>query len=74
MPNLSTMDYPMETGVLVKWYKREGDAVRNGEPLFSVETSKVTVDVEAPQSGTLRKVLAPEGSEVPIGQAVAIIE
>lgn len=74
MPNLSTLDYPVEKAVLLKWFKQEGDMVKKGEPLFEVFTEKVTVEVEAPESGTLRKILASEGSEVRVGEVIATIE
>ncbi len=44
----------VDTLTLVSWYKSEGDAVQQGEPLFAVETDKATLDVEAPASGVLR--------------------
>ena len=43
---------------LVSWYKNEGDAVQQGEPLFVIETDKATLDVEAPAGGVLRRVTA----------------
>jgi len=63
----------VEDITLVKWYKKEGDAVEKGEPLFAVETEKITKDVEAPSSGTLSKILVREGETVPIGTTVGII-
>jgi pyruvate dehydrogenase E2 component (dihydrolipoamide acetyltransferase) len=62
-----------ETGKVVRWHKAEGDDVTKGEPLFEVETDKVTVDVEAPADGTLAAVTAAEGDEVPVGQAIAFV-
>lgn len=63
----------MEEGVLVKWHKLEGQAVRAGEPLFDVETDKTIVEVEAVASGTLRKVLARDGEKVPVGAVVGLL-
>ncbi|MBM3469738.1 MAG: 2-oxo acid dehydrogenase subunit E2 [Armatimonadetes bacterium] len=62
-----------ETGRVVRWLKAEGDAVTAGEPLLEVETDKVTVEIEAPASGTLRRVTAAEGQDVPVGQTIAVI-
>src|ERR1700730_14372637 len=62
-----------ETGVVVGWKKRPGDSVAKGEPLLVVETDKAVVEVEAPASGTLARVSAPEGAEVPGGQPIALI-
>ena len=62
-----------ETGKILRWLKAEGDSVRKGEPVMEVETDKVTVDVEAPADGTLASVRAAEGSEVPVGEVVALV-
>ena len=62
-----------ETGKVVRWLRREGDAVVKGEPLLEIETDKVTVEIEAPADGTLAGVSAPEGAEVPVGTPVAVV-
>jgi len=62
-----------ETGRVLRWLKAEGDSVAKGEPLMEVETDKVTVEIEAPADGLLAGVRADEGSDVPVGQAVALI-
>ena len=61
------------TVILAHWYKREGDPVKQGEPLFAVETDKATLDVEASASGILRNVRAKEGDEVEVLTAIAVI-
>jgi len=63
----------MKTGTVVQWFKKEGDAVQKGEPLVEVLSEKVTYDVEAPETGVLAKVLALEGMDVPVAQAIGII-
>ncbi len=63
----------VDTLILVSWYKQEGEAVRQGEPLFVVETDKATLDVEAPASGILRLVTAKAGDEVQTLSVIAII-
>jgi pyruvate dehydrogenase E2 component (dihydrolipoamide acetyltransferase) len=63
----------MESGTIVKWLKSEGDTVEKGEPLYELDTEKVTQEVEADASGVLLKILAGEGEEIPVGKAVAVI-
>src|SRR5947209_15979301 len=62
----------MESGVVTKWLKNEGDAVEKGEPLFEVDTDKVTQEVESDFAGVLLKIALPEG-EAPVGQTIAWI-
>jgi pyruvate dehydrogenase E2 component (dihydrolipoamide acetyltransferase) len=62
----------MESGTVVKWLKAEGDAVEKGEPLYELDTEKVTQEVEAEASGVLLKIAVPEG-EVPVGTTIAYI-
>jgi pyruvate dehydrogenase E2 component (dihydrolipoamide acetyltransferase) len=62
-----------ETGKVLRWLKAEGDEVAKGEPLMEVETDKVTVEIEAPTDGLLAGLRAPEGADVPVGEAVAVI-
>lgn len=62
-----------ETGTLLRWLKREGEPVQQGEPLMEVATDKTDVEIEAPASGVLRDVRAREGDEVPVGQVIAQI-
>jgi len=62
-----------ETGVLLKWFKREGEPIAKGEPLMEVETDKATVEVAATVSGVLLRRGAAEGATVPVGQTVAFI-
>ena len=63
----------MEAGVVATWLKKEGDLVKRGEILFVLETDKITTDVECPESGTLLKILAAEGSEAKVMAPIAII-
>jgi len=58
---------------IVEWYKGEGEPVRRGEPLFSVESDKAVLDVEAVAEGFLRKILVPAGTKVPVLTVVALI-
>ena len=62
----------MEAGTVRKWLKSEGDKVEKGEPLFEVDTDKVTQEVESDFSGVLLKIALQEG-EAPVGQTIAYI-
>jgi pyruvate dehydrogenase E2 component (dihydrolipoamide acetyltransferase) len=62
----------MESGTLVRWLKQEGEQVEKGEPLYELDTDKVTQEVEADASGVLLKIAVQEG-EVPVGQTIAVI-
>jgi len=63
----------MESGVIVRWLKSEGDAVKKGEPLYELDTDKVTQEVEAEVDGRLVQIVVPEG-EIEVGATVAVIE
>ena len=60
------------SGVIGSWKKKNGDSVASGDPLFEIETDKVTSEVFAETSGTL-EILVAEGTEVKVGQVVAHI-
>lgn len=62
----------MESGTIVKWLKSEGDQVQKGEPLYELDTDKVTQEVEADASGVLLKIAVAEG-EVEVGKTIAVI-
>jgi pyruvate dehydrogenase E2 component (dihydrolipoamide acetyltransferase) len=62
----------MESGTIVKWLKSEGEPVEKGEPLYELDTDKVTQEVEAEASGVLIKIAVNEG-EVPVGETIAFI-
>lgn len=64
----------MTEGLIVEWYREEGDQIAAGEPLFSVETEKASSDVEALDGGTLVEISVAAGAEAPVGAVVAYIE
>jgi pyruvate dehydrogenase E2 component (dihydrolipoamide acetyltransferase) len=70
MPKLSDT---MTVGTLVKWLKKEGDAVKSGTMLAEVETDKATMELECFFDGTLLKIFAPAGSQVAIGEALCAV-
>ena len=62
----------MESGTVTKWLKNEGDSVEKGEPLYEIDTDKVTQEVESDFAGVLLKIALSEG-EAPVGQTIAWI-
>jgi pyruvate dehydrogenase E2 component (dihydrolipoamide acetyltransferase) len=62
----------MESGAIVRWLKAEGDAVAKGDPLYELDTDKVTQEVEAETDGVLLQILVREG-EVEVGTPIAVI-
>src|SRR5215471_2832096 len=61
------------SGVVSAWHKKSGEFVNEGEPLFALETDKVSTDIVAEKSGLL-ETKVPEGQEVKIGEVVAVID
>jgi pyruvate dehydrogenase E2 component (dihydrolipoamide acetyltransferase) len=61
-------------GEVVKWHVKEGDYVKEGDPLVDVMTEKATVTLPAPTSGRVVKILAGEGQVVKVGQTLCVIE
>jgi pyruvate/2-oxoglutarate dehydrogenase complex dihydrolipoamide acyltransferase (E2) component len=71
MPRL---DESMGTGKLIEWLRKEGDHVKEGEPIAVLEGEKTTFEIEAPASGLIHKTLYPAGSEVPVDEPIALID
>ena len=63
----------MTEGLIAEWRKKEGDPVKKGEIIFVLETEKVTYEAEAPEDGTLGKILVPVQQTVPVGAVVALL-
>jgi len=61
-------------GKIVSWFKKAGDVVKAGDRLFEVETDKVTIDVEATESGTITEIRVGDGATAPIGAVVAVLD
>ena len=70
MPRLSDT---MSEGTVGKWLKQPGDQIESGEIIAEIETDKATMELEAFESGTLTKILVPEGQLVPIGTPIGLI-
>jgi pyruvate dehydrogenase E2 component (dihydrolipoamide acetyltransferase) len=62
----------MESGTIVRWLKAEGDPVRKNEPLYELDTDKVTQEVESDVDGVLLEIVVHEG-EVQVGSTIAMI-
>ncbi len=56
-----------------KWFKSVGDAVKRDEPICELETDKVTLEIPAPEAGTLQEIVAKEGAEVAVGAVLALV-
>lgn len=63
----------MTEGFITRWLRKEGDPVKEGEPLFEMETDKLVITIDASCSGKLLKILYPEGSTVPITTVIAYV-
>jgi pyruvate dehydrogenase E2 component (dihydrolipoamide acetyltransferase) len=63
----------MEAGTIERWLKAEGDSFEAGQPLYEVQTDKVTVEVTAPAAGELVRIVAHEGDDLQVGDVVALI-
>lgn len=64
----------IEEGTVTRWLKAVGQRVEKGEPIVEIETAKATQEVEAPVSGTLVKILLPEGQAAAVNTEIAVIE
>jgi len=64
----------MEEATVAAWAVPPGGAFRKGEPLYTIETEKVSMEVEAPCDGTLLEILVPAGEDAAVGDAVCTID
>ncbi len=63
----------MEEGTILSWKVSEGDRIEAGQIICEIETDKATMEFEAPEGGRLAKVVAPEGSTIPVKQPIALL-
>lgn len=68
------LDEVQETATITKWNKKVGDKVTKGEIIATIETMKVTFDIESPAEGKIEEILAQEGAELPVGAPICRIE
>jgi pyruvate dehydrogenase E2 component (dihydrolipoamide acetyltransferase) len=69
MPKLDPI---MTEGIIVKWFKNDGEEIKKGEPIAEIEAEKITTEIEAPASGILH-VIKPAGSVVQVGEVIALL-
>ena len=70
---LPRMGYDMQEARIVQWLKAEGDQVNIGDEIAEIETDKAIIPMPSVGSGTLLKIVAPEGETVPVGQLIAVL-
>ncbi|HEV2269734.1 MAG TPA: dihydrolipoamide acetyltransferase family protein [Steroidobacteraceae bacterium] len=63
----------VDNGTVVAWFRRIGESVREGDPLFELETEKVTTEIPAPADGLLTEILVEAGQNVRVGSKLAVI-
>jgi len=68
---MPALEMAQETGKFLAWRKKEGEAVKKGEPLLEIETDKAVVEIEAPGDGFLAGITAHEGAVIPVGETIA---
>lgn len=71
---LPKMGESVAEATIIKWVKKEGEAVKADEPIIEIATDKVDSEVPSPEDGTLLKCLVKEGDVVQVGQPIAIIQ
>jgi pyruvate dehydrogenase E2 component (dihydrolipoamide acetyltransferase) len=70
---MPALEMAQETGKLLSWRKKEGEAIAKGEPLLDIETDKAVVEIESPAEGILAGIKAHAGDVIPVGQTIAWI-
>ena len=70
MPSLGA---DMDTGTLLEWYVKPGDAVKRGDVVALVDTSKAEIEIEIFEDGVIGELLVPEGTKVPVGTVLATV-
>ncbi len=68
------MGFDMTEGTIVRWLKKVGDDVKKGDAIAEIETDKVTIEIEAFDSGKLTQIIADEGAVVPVGNQIAVLD
>ena len=64
----------IEEGTVVRWLKAVGDKVQAGEPIVEIETAKATQEMESPATGTLARILLPQGESAAVNTEIGLIE
>ncbi len=71
---LAAVGMNMEEATIIKWLKQPGDTFTKGEPLYEIETEKVTQEVEAPGNGTMVEILVAEDEDAAVDQEVCVVD
>lgn len=71
MPQLG---FDMQEGTLVRWLKQPGDTVERGEAIAEIETDKAVIEIESFEAGTVKQLLVEEGTTVPVGEPIAVLD
>jgi pyruvate/2-oxoglutarate dehydrogenase complex dihydrolipoamide acyltransferase (E2) component len=71
---LSRVGMNMQEATIAKWHKQAGDAFRKDEPLYEIETEKVTQEILAPGDGKMLEILVPEGENSPVNGGVCVVD
>lgn len=70
---MTKLGLTMETGIIDKWLVSEGQPVKKGDPVAEISTEKLTNTIESTQDGTILKLMASEGDELPVGTVIAYV-
>lgn len=71
---LARVGMNMEEATIARWCKKPGEHFEQGEPLYEIETEKVTMEVKAPTAGTLLEISVPQGQDAKVGQTVCVVD
>jgi pyruvate/2-oxoglutarate dehydrogenase complex dihydrolipoamide acyltransferase (E2) component len=71
---LNRVGMNMSEATIVSWSKKPGDTFVAGDVIYSIETEKVTQDIEATANGSMLEILVPEGEDADVGQAICTVE
>jgi pyruvate/2-oxoglutarate dehydrogenase complex dihydrolipoamide acyltransferase (E2) component len=71
---LNRVGMNMQEATIAKWHKQPGEAFQAGDPLYDIETEKVTQEITASGAGTLLEIFVPAGENAAVGAAVCSVE
>ncbi|HUN26690.1 MAG TPA: lipoyl domain-containing protein [Steroidobacteraceae bacterium] len=71
---LNRVGMNMQEATIAKWHKQPGETFATGDPLYEIETEKVTQEVTASADGTLLEIFVPAGENVAVGAPVCAVD
>ena len=71
--NMPKLGFNMEEGTIIQWLFAEGDIVTEGRPIVEIQSDKTSIEVEAPTSGTLLKIIGQCDETYPCGAPICVI-